>query len=80
MDNHQQTIFIGKTLQRLRKEQKLNQDDLAHLSGLTREYIGMLERNIHNPTLWTIERLAKSFGMEPDELVKEAKIDSQNKD
>lgn len=39
----------------------------------------MLERDIHNPTLWTLERLAMSFGIEIEELVKQARTDSQNR-
>lgn len=80
LNNHQQTIYIGKTLQRLRKEQKMNQDDLAYLSGLTREYISLLERNQYDPTLRTIERLAKSLGMLPSEFIKEAEKDSHSQD
>ena len=56
----------------------MNQEDLAYLSGLTREYISLLERDKYDPTLGTIVRLATSLGMEPDEFVKEAKIDTQN--
>lgn len=80
MDNHLHSLNIGKTLQRLRKEQKMNQDDLAFLSGLTREYISLLERDKYDPTLGTVARLAKSLGMEPYELVKAAQKNNQNQD
>lgn len=44
---------IGKNIRKYRLEKKLRQEDLAELSGLSTNYIGMVERGEKIPALET---------------------------
>lgn len=67
--NEIENITIGTVLKRVRKSQKLSQEELAHRSSLDRTYISMLERNIKQPTITTIFLVAQALGMKPSEFV-----------
>jgi len=75
--NNQRTLYIGKTVKRLRDEQKMNQEDLAFLSGLSREYISKIENDVHDPTLGKLKFIADALNMLTSDLVKAAEEDSQ---
>ena len=68
--NNQSSILttFGKNISKLRKTQKLSQEQLADKSGLHRTHIGMIERAERNITLQNIEKLANGLGVEIDEL------------
>ncbi len=55
-------IKFGQRVRELRIERNLTQQQLADISGLHKNYIGMVERGERNPSLLNIEVLAKSFG------------------
>jgi transcriptional regulator with XRE-family HTH domain len=61
-------IKFGKNIAKLRKEQKLSQEQLAFKSELHRTHIGMIERAERNTTLLNIEKLSKGLGVSIDEL------------
>jgi transcriptional regulator with XRE-family HTH domain len=61
---------FGKRVKELRKTHKYTQGDLARLSGLHPNYIGMIERGERNPSLLNIEIIANSFGVSISELMK----------
>jgi transcriptional regulator with XRE-family HTH domain len=50
---------------------RLTQEGLAHNSSLDRSFISLLERNLKNPSLATINALAHGLGMMAWELLKE---------
>lgn len=58
------TESFGARLQSLRQEQKISQEKLAELSGLHRTYISSLERGTRNPTLTTLQKIAKALDVE----------------
>lgn len=60
---------VGINLQRLRRERGWSQEDLAFESGLHRTYVSGIERGVRNPTLLILEKLAKSLGVAPTELL-----------
>ena len=63
-----QSIF-GNNCKRIRNKHGFTQEEVAERSGLSLSYISELERGNSNPTLATMERLAKSFDAELAELL-----------
>ncbi len=58
-----------KRLRELRAKRGLSQRDLADLSGVSREYIARIELGQHDPTLSTLEKLAKALGVKVSRLL-----------
>ena len=61
---------FGQRVRELRTERNLTQQQLADISGLHKNYIGMVERGERNPSLVNIDILARSFNIENSELMK----------
>lgn len=62
-------LRLARNVRDLRGRLHLTQEDLAHLSGLHRTYIGAIERAERNPSLATLEALAVGLGVDPASLV-----------
>jgi transcriptional regulator with XRE-family HTH domain len=56
-------VQFGRRLRKARLAKGWSQEELAFRARLHRNYIGGLERGEQNPTLVTIQRLARSLGM-----------------
>jgi transcriptional regulator with XRE-family HTH domain len=52
-------LIFAWNLRRLRVKADISQDDLGFQSELERAYVGHLERGKRNPTIVTIDKLAK---------------------
>ncbi len=61
---------IGKNIKFLRKEENLSQERLAEKIGVSRNYIGMIERAEANAPVFTLYKIAKALNVEPYELLK----------
>lgn len=61
-------IKFGNIIRKLRKEQGISQEELAHRADLHRTYIGMIERAEKNITLLNIEKLAKALDVNITDL------------
>ncbi len=61
---------FGNRIKELRKEKKLTQDEFAKISGLHKNYIGMIERGERNPSLINIEVLSIALKVSISELMK----------
>lgn len=48
----------------------LSQEKMGEAAGLSRNYIGNLERQENKPSIETIEKLAKGLGVDPEVLLK----------
>jgi len=59
---------FGKKIRELRLEKKWSQENLAEVTEFHRTYIGMVERGERNPSLKSIERFAKAFEIEINQL------------
>lgn len=61
---------IGKNIKRLRKEKSISQDKLSKLADISLNTIVKLELDQNpNPTLETLQKVAKAFDITIDELV-----------
>ncbi len=60
---------FGKVLRKIRMEKSLSQEELAHLCGLDRTYISLMERGKRKPTINTIFALAIALNVLPSYLV-----------
>lgn len=61
---------LGKNLKRIREAKKMSQGDVMRAMGCSRSYISNIENGKTNPTLETISKLAKVFGVNTGELLK----------
>lgn len=62
-------VNFGKHLREVRLKKKMSQGDIAKKLGVHRSYISGLERGKRNPSLLTINKMAKAIGVEPKELL-----------
>lgn len=56
--------LVAWNLRRLRVERGIAQEALAVDAEIDRTYVSRLERNMENPTVVVLERLAKALGIE----------------
>lgn len=59
---------FGDRVRDLRSTKGMTQEDLASLSGLSRQYIGDVERGIRNISLINIEKIAMALKITLSEL------------
>jgi XRE family transcriptional regulator, regulator of sulfur utilization len=60
---------LGRRVKYLRDQKKWTQELLGEKAGLTYKYIGQIERAEVSPSLETVEKLAKAFGLGMDKLL-----------
>lgn len=60
---------LGGNLRRIRLGRGLTQEQFAELLAVHRTYLGGLERGERNPTLLSVETLARHLQIEPLELL-----------
>lgn len=60
---------VAKRLTELRTERQWSQEELGARAGLTYKFIGEIERGQKNPSLDSLGRLAKGFGLDITELL-----------
>ena len=62
MNKNPDLVKFGANVRRLRVKKSLSQTALAKQADFSPNYIGTLERGVQNPSLKTLERLAKGLG------------------
>lgn len=65
-----EVIQFGKKLRESRLKKKLSQGDVAKILGVHRTYISGLERGRRNPSLLTVQKIAKALGIPVENLLK----------
>jgi len=60
---------FGKNLQKIRRQAKLTQENLANDADIPLSQIGRIERGEINTTISTLRVLAKALAIEPKELL-----------
>ncbi len=61
---------FANNIKRIREEQKISQEELAFRCGLHRTYISDIERERRNVSIDNIEKIAKAFEINPEELLR----------
>ncbi len=61
---------LGKNLKRIRTAKKMSQGAIARKLEVHRAYVSGIENGKRNPTLATIDKLAKALNVSVDELLK----------
>ncbi len=62
-------IQFGKKLREVRLKKSKSQGDIARILGVHRSYISGLERGARNPSLLTVQKVAKALGVSAKELL-----------
>ena len=62
---------FARTLQRLRRERGLSQEELAHRAGLSTSYVSLLETRKRQPTLTVMLALVRELGVSLVEVSEE---------
>ena len=62
---------IGDELRAAREATGMSQSKLAHVAGLTREYISVLENGHQSPTLATLLTISKALKVKAADLVRQ---------
>lgn len=65
-----EVLKFGKKVREIRLSKKLSQGDVAKILGVHRSYISGLERGIRNPSLVTVQKIAKTLDVSADKLIK----------
>lgn len=59
---------LGKKVQKLRQEQNLTQEELAHQLGISRVYMGYIEQGRESPSLKLLMKIARKFKVRVEDL------------
>ena len=60
--------LVARNIRRLRVVRGLSQEMLAVDAGIDRTYVSRLERGLQNPTVAVLEKLARAFSSNIEEL------------
>ena len=63
-------IEFGKNLREARLKEKMSQGDVARILGVHRSYVSGLERGRRNPSLLTVQKIAKAINVSIEYLIK----------
>ena len=61
---------LGTNIRRLRIEKGFNQKEFCKKLGLDAAYLSNIENGNMNPTVSTVEKIARALGVPSDELMK----------
>lgn len=73
-DLSQSLAELGVVVRRRREDVGLSQDELGHLCGLHRTYVGSVERGERNLSLSSLLAICRALQIPPHELLKRAKL------
>lgn len=68
MNNKDLSYKVGKKIKLLRENKKMSQDELARLSSIERNSLGVIERGETNPKLYTLNQIADALEVNITEL------------
>ncbi|MDT8906342.1 helix-turn-helix transcriptional regulator [Pseudomonas prosekii] len=62
-------MAFGRVLRQKRKDAGLTQEQLAHEADVQRNYVSLIERGVHQPTVAVLFKLAKALKCQPSSIV-----------
>ncbi|AVE05692.1 XRE family transcriptional regulator [Pseudomonas palleroniana] len=62
-------VAFGKVLRQKRRDAGLTQEQLAHEADVQRNYVSLIERGIHHPTIAVVFKLAHALRCPPSVLI-----------
>jgi transcriptional regulator with XRE-family HTH domain len=65
-----EVLKFGKKLREIRLSKNMSQGDVAKVLGVHRSYISGLERGVRNPSLVTVQKIARALGVSAEKLIK----------
>ncbi|MNN56941.1 transcriptional repressor DicA [compost metagenome] len=65
---------FGKVLRQKRKEAGLTQEQLSYEADIQRNYVSLIERGIHQPTITVLFKLASALSCSPTQLISEVEL------
>ena len=63
--------ILGVRIRTLREQANISQEELGHLSGLHRTYIGAIERGERNPSVLSLKKIADALKVTVKDLFDE---------
>jgi two-component system response regulator len=72
-------ILLGMAIKTKRTSLRISQEELAHRAGLHRTYVSDLERGVRNPSMDSIEKLARALQLSVSTLFERARTDNEVK-
>ncbi len=63
------TTQFGKKIREIRLKKKLSQGDVSRILQVHRSYISGLERGMRNPSLLTVQKIAKALAVNAKDLI-----------
>jgi transcriptional regulator with XRE-family HTH domain len=60
---------MGRRLKKLREERDMSRAELAKRAGISREYVRLLESGSYDPTVGTLQNLARALGVALTDLL-----------
>lgn len=80
MNTNNQPFDVGKRIHELRTCRKLSQEQLALRSNITTTYLGLIERNLKNPTLKVVEQLCDALDLSLADFFSQTKEEASETD
>ena len=71
------TAILAEKVTTLRKEKKIQQEELSKLTGINRTMIGRIEHQTYIPSLPQLIKLAEALGFDPTDIFVEDTADTQ---
>jgi len=59
---------LGKKIQKLRKQKRLSQEELADMVRISRVHMGYIEQGLRSPSLKVLTKISKVLGVDISEL------------
>ena len=64
------TTKLGRNIKHIRERKQMSQGDICGATGFDRAQMSNIESGNGNPTLATIDKIAKALGVSSDELLR----------